>query len=71
LNRLPLPHGQRSLRPSFSSSCFSPCTTRTPRFTFVSEGNPLRRLLIGSKKGLLVVVIVRKHGAPLFLIDNQ
>lgn len=25
---------------------------RTPRFTFVSDGNPRRRLLIGSKKGV-------------------
>ena len=50
LNRLRLPQGQRSLRPSFSSSCLSPCTTRTPRLTCVSEGKPLRRLLIVSKK---------------------
>jgi hypothetical protein len=27
-----------------------PWTIRTPRFTFVSDGNPLRRLLIVSKK---------------------
>jgi hypothetical protein len=50
LKRLPLPHGQRSLRPSFSSSSLSLCTMRTPRFTFLSEGNPCRRLLIRSKK---------------------
>ena len=50
LNRLPLPQGQRSLRPSFSSSSLSPWTIRTPRFTLVSDGNPLRRLLIVSKK---------------------
>ena len=37
---------------------------RTPRLTCVSEGNPLRRLLIGSKK--LFVEIVRKHGTPSF-----
>jgi hypothetical protein len=49
-NRLPEPHGQRSCRPSFSSSSLSPCTTWRPRLTFVSDGNPLRRLLIGSKK---------------------
>ncbi len=50
LNRLPLPHGQRSLRPSFSSRSLSPCTMRTPRPTCVSEGKPFRRLLIVSKK---------------------
>lgn len=50
LNRLPLPHGQRSFRPNFSLSSFSPWTIRTPRLTCVSEGKPRRRLLIGSKK---------------------
>jgi hypothetical protein len=50
LKHLPDPHGQRSLRPSFSSNSFSPWMTRTPRFTCVSEGNPRRRLLIVSKK---------------------
>ena len=50
LKRLPLPHGQRSLRPSFSSSSLSPLTIRTPRLTCVSDGNPFRRLLIVSKK---------------------
>src|SRR4051812_26108075 len=50
LKRLPDPHGQRSLRPSFSLSSLPPCTIRTPRLTPVSEGNPLRRLLIVSKK---------------------
>lgn len=50
LNRRPLPHGHRSFRPSFSSSCLSPWTMRMPRPTCISEGKPLRRLLIGSKK---------------------
>ncbi len=50
LKRLPLPHGQRSLRPSFSSSSLSPFTIRTPRLACVSDGNPFRRLLIVSKK---------------------
>ena len=67
LNRLPLPHGQRSLRPSFSSSSFSPCTMRTPHFTFVSEGNPFRRLLIVSKEHLIVKVAL-SHGTPPFAI---
>lgn len=52
LNDLRLPHGHGSLRPSFSSSSFSPWTIRTPRLTLLSEGNPRRRLLIGSKKGI-------------------
>jgi hypothetical protein len=50
LNRLPDPHGQRSFRPNFSVSSLLPWTIRTPRFTFVSEGKPLRRFLIVSKK---------------------
>ena len=50
LKRFPLSHGQRSLRPSFSSRSLSPCTMRTPRLTCVSDGNPFRRLLIVSKK---------------------
>ena len=33
LNRRPLPHGQGSLRPSFSSSCLSPWTIRNPHLT--------------------------------------
>ena len=40
LKRLPDPQGHRSLRPSFSSSTFVPCTTRSPRLTFASEGYP-------------------------------
>lgn len=50
LKRLPEPQGQRSFRPSFSSSSFRPWTTRTPRLTCVSDGYPRRRLLIVSKK---------------------
>ena len=70
LKRLPEPQGQRSFRPSLSSSSLSPCTTRTPRFTCVSDGNPRRRLLIVSKKWLFVemFVICVSHGAPSFLV---
>ncbi len=50
LKRWPEPHGQRSLRPSFSSSTLLPWTTCVPRLTCVSDGNPRRRLLIVSKK---------------------
>jgi len=50
LKRLLEPQGQRSLRPSFSSSSLSPWTACTPRFTCVSDGYPRRRLLMLSKK---------------------
>ena len=50
LKRWPEPHGQRSLRPSFSSSTLLPWTTCVPRLTCVSDGNPRRRLVIVSKK---------------------
>lgn len=66
LNTFPLPHGHRSFLPSFSSSSLSPWTMRTPRFTFVSEGKPRRRLRMGMK-GAFVVVVVVQHGAPSFL----
>ncbi len=52
LNRLPEPHGQRSFRPSFSTSSLSPWTIRRLRLTWVSEGNPCHRLLIRSKESL-------------------
>ena len=58
LKRFPEPHGHRSLRPSFSSSNLSPWTTRSPRFTCVSDGKPRRRLLIVSKKWLFVELLV-------------
>jgi hypothetical protein len=50
LNRFPDPQGQRSFLPSFSVSSLLLWTMRTPRFTFASDGKPLRRLLIVSKK---------------------
>ena len=62
-NSLPLPHGQRSLRPNFSSSCLFPCTTRTPGLTCVSDGKPFRRLLIVSKELHFVCVLI-SHGTP-------
>jgi hypothetical protein len=37
LKRWPDPQGQGSFLPSFSVSSLSPCTTRGPRFTWVSE----------------------------------
>ena len=66
MNGFPDPQGQRSFLPSFSSSSLLPWTIRTPRFTFVSDGNPLRRLLIVSKKWLLVEVLM-VHDPPPFL----
>ena len=63
MNNLPLPHGHGSFRPSFSSRSLSPCTTRIPHLTLVSDGKPRRRLLIGLKKGIFEVV-VSHDGAP-------
>src|SRR5262245_4527347 len=40
-----------------------------PRFTFVSDGNPRRRLLIGSKKWQFVEISV-SHGTPPVLVRN-
>jgi hypothetical protein len=65
LKRFPEPHGQRSFLPSFSVSSFSPWTICTPRLTFFSEANPLRRLLIVSKKELFVEIL-RVHDPPSF-----
>lgn len=63
LKRRPERHGQRSFLPSFSSSCLSPCTMRTPRLTRDSDGNPLRRLRVISKAGKFVEVL-GLHGTP-------
>ena len=43
------PHGHKSFRPSFSESSLFPWTMRTPLPTRVSDGKPLRRLLVISK----------------------
>ena len=63
LYRLPDPQGQRSFRPSFSSSSLSPWTILTPRLTCISDGKPCRRLLIVSK-GHLIFEFVGLHGTP-------
>jgi hypothetical protein len=55
------PQGQGSLRPSFSTSSLFPRTTRAPRFTRVSDGNPFRRLLVRSKKGAVLIQIMTCH----------
>jgi hypothetical protein len=65
LNRLSDPQGQRSFRPSFSSSSLSPWTILTPRMTRVSDGNPRLRLLMISKGSLFVDVVVGPHETPL------
>jgi hypothetical protein len=65
LNRLAEPQGQGSKRPSFSSSSLLPCTTRKPRLTRVSDGNPLRRLLMTSKAVLFLECFVLAHKTPL------
>lgn len=48
-------------------SSLSPWTHRLPRFTCVSDGNPLRRLLVGSKAKGVVRVLVFAHGDLLSL----
>ena len=63
LNRFPDSHGQRSLRPSFSVSSFSPCTMRRQRLTRVSDGKPRRRLLMTSKAEFLELFFA--HGCLL------
>ncbi len=71
LKRLPLPHGQRSLRPSFSSRSLSPCTMRTPRFTCVSDGNPFRRLFIVSKKTAVRQICVWTCDTSIRVLDQK
>lgn len=51
LNLFPEPQGHGSLRPSFSQSSLSPWTKPGALFhAMVSEGKPLRRLLVISRK---------------------
>src|SRR4030095_9726119 len=57
------PHGHGSLRPSFSISSLKPRTMRSPRLTCVSDGDPLRRLLVRPKKGAGVWIDVVCHTA--------
>jgi hypothetical protein len=64
--RRPDPQGHRSFRPSFSTSSLSPWTVRKPRFTCVSDGNPLERLLMRSKGGLVGVL----WGCPWCLLKG-
>src|SRR5713226_3590086 len=46
-------------------SSLSPCTILRPLFTCVSDGNPLRRLLMRSKGGLVGVVSELHEMPPL------
>src|SRR3546814_14926943 len=64
VNSLREPHGQGSLRPNFSVSSLFPWTTRRPFLTWVSEGKPLRRLLVTSK-GSLVWIDALHDGSPI------
>jgi hypothetical protein len=70
LNRRFEPHGHKSLSPRRSANSTSPpLMVRGPRFTRVSDGKPLRRLLIGSKgEGLLWICLLSWHGCLLALI---
>jgi hypothetical protein len=43
---------------------------RTPRLTFVSDGNPRRRLLVRSKKGAVVICVRVCHTASLVSNDE-
>jgi len=60
-NLNPEPHGQGSLRPSFSINSLSPWTKRKPRFTFVSDRYPRRRLELRSKAGLVERIAIVCH----------
>ena len=57
------------MRPSFSRSSFEPCTTRCPRFTCVSDGYPLRRLLLRSKARFVGQCIL-SHGCLPFSLTS-
>jgi hypothetical protein len=59
------PHGHGSLRPSFSMSSFAPPTMRSPRFTPVSDGKPLRRLLVVVKAHVVVFMDGFHRTAPV------
>jgi hypothetical protein len=69
LKRLMEPHGHRSLSPRRSTSSISPpLIVRRPRFTWVSEGKLLRRLLVGSKgERRLWVYVLARHDASFGL----
>jgi len=41
-----------------------PWTKRRPRFTWVSEGKDFRRLLVTSKAGEVVKIMMFAHGTP-------
>src|SRR5258708_5470791 len=60
----PDPHGHGSLRPSFSKSSLVPPTIRSPRFTWLSDGKPFRRLLLTSKAIGFEVFFLDSHDAP-------
>jgi hypothetical protein len=60
-NLFPDPHGQQSLRPSFSMSSMSPWTKRKSRFTCVSDGYPLRRFELTSKAGQVGELVDAVH----------
>lgn len=70
LKRRVEPHGHKSLSPRRSRSSTSPSRiVRAPRFTRVSDGKPLRRLLIGSKgERLLWICLLSWHGCLLALM---
>jgi len=48
-------------------SSLSPWTTRWPRFTWLSDGKPLRRLLLFSKAEFFVEVVDAHDASPSYL----
>jgi hypothetical protein len=59
------------LRPSFSTSSFSPpWTKRKPRLTRVSLGKPLRRFDVRSKAGQVGVFVDVLHDRLLPLVEG-
>ena len=51
-------------RPSFSVNSLFPFTTRSPRLTRASDGNPFLRLLVASKPELVEVFGFQFHDTP-------
>ena len=52
-------------------SSFAPPTTRSPRFTRVSDGKPFRRLLLTSKAIGFEVFFFDSHDPPPYLGESE
>ena len=51
-------------------SSLSPLTTRSPRFTRDSDGNPFLRLLVTSKARGFEVIVNASHGALHYPVNR-